>query len=275
MIPHYTYRPMCFFCATFLLWSAGAYLSFRGDSGLHMLFMLPGLMAPFLISLLFIRKSGDARLTEEFLNRLFNPGLLQPRMLPALVLIMPLSVFAAILISLPYGGTLSQFRLSESFSFTSGFIPVLHLLVLAACFEELGWRGYAFDSLQSRYNYFWASVIFSVLWSLWHLPLIWVKDSYQYRIFRESICFGVNFYVGIIPMGIIISWICPGEAGKRLFEKAYGVAPVLSSAPSHARAMTSSGGGFSSGHYRHNHNHNQPEEILKRADKAMCQARGK
>ena len=129
-------------------------------------------------------------------------------MLPAFLLIMPLSVLASIFLSLPFGGSVSQFQFAEGFSFSSGFVPVLLLLLLAASFEELGWRGYAFDSLQSRYTYFTASIIFSILWSLWHFPLIFVNNSYQYEIFHESIWFGVNFFVSIIPMGVIISWIC-------------------------------------------------------------------
>ena len=94
------------------------------------------------------------------------------------------------------------------FDYLPLLVPVLLLLLLAATFEEFGWRGYAFDSLQSRYNYLTASIIFSLLWSLWHFPLIFVKDSYQYEIFHQNIWFGVNFFVSIIPMGIIISWIC-------------------------------------------------------------------
>jgi membrane protease YdiL (CAAX protease family) len=89
------------------------------------------------------------------------------------------------------------------------------LLLLAATFEELGWRGYAFDSLQSRFSYFTASLIFSLLWSLWHFPLIFVKDSYQYEIFQTNIWFGVNFFISIIPMGLLISWIC-AKNGKSI-----------------------------------------------------------
>jgi len=105
-------------------------------------------------------------------------------------------------------GSISQFQFAEGFSFSSGFVPVLLLLVLTADFEELGWRGYAFGSLQSRYNFFTASIIFGILWSLWHFPLIFLNNSYQYEIFHENIWFGVNFFVSIIPMGMIISWIC-------------------------------------------------------------------
>lgn len=173
-----------------------------------MLFMLPGLMAPFLISLVMIFTSKNSDLNKDFVNRLINIRLIRLKMLPTLLLIMPLTVLVSIALSLPFGGSFSQFQFAEGFSFSSGFVPVLLLLLLAAGFEELGWRGYAFDSLQSRYTYFKASVVFSILWSLWHFPLIFVNNSYQYEIFHQNIWFGVNFFISIIPMGVIISWMC-------------------------------------------------------------------
>ena len=177
-----TYRPIAYFSATFIvtyvLWFAGAYVSFLDDDkGLYMLLLLPGLMAPFIISLVMLFTSGYADLKRDFINRLFNPKLIQPRYLPVFFLLMPVTVLASIALSLPFGGSVSQFHLAEGFSFSSGFVPVLLLLLLAATFEELGWRGYAFDSLQSRFSYFKASVIFGVLCSLWHFPMIFVKDS--------------------------------------------------------------------------------------------------
>jgi membrane protease YdiL (CAAX protease family) len=213
MISHYRYKPLLYFSMTFLatfaLWFAGAYVSFFDDtSGLYMFLMLPGLMAQFLISLAMIFLSKDSDLKRDFLNRLFNPKLIQPKMLPMFLLLMPVSVVASIFISLLFGEPVSQLQLAEGFSFSSGFVPVLLLLLLAASFEELGWRGYAFDSLQARYSFFKASIIFSVLWSLWHFPLIFVNNSYQYELINNNIWFAVNFFVSIIPMGIIISWIC-------------------------------------------------------------------
>jgi len=213
MISTYTYKPHYFFLitffATFSLWFAGAYFSFQGEnSGFYMLLMLPGLMAPFLISLVMILISKNADVKKDFLNRLINPRLIQRKTLPMFVLLMPLSVLFSILLSLPFGGSLLQFQFAEGFSFSSGFVPVLLILLFAASFEELGWRGYAFDSLQSWYSYFTASLLFSILWSLWHFPLLFVKNSYQYEIFHENVWFAVNFFVSIVPMGIIISWIC-------------------------------------------------------------------
>ncbi len=212
MIPNYKYKPGIYYTATFIvtyvLWFAGAYVSFHDDSGLYMLIMLPGLMAPFLISLVMIFVSKNSDLVKDFINRLINLRLIEPKMLPVFFLLMPFSVLVSIFLSLPFGGSVSQFQLAEDFSFSAGFVPVLLLLILAASFEELGWRGYAFDSLQSRHTYFKASLIFSILWSLWHFPMMFVNNSYQYEIFQENIWYGVNFFVSIIPMGMIISWIC-------------------------------------------------------------------
>ncbi len=213
MIPSYTYRPRLYFflifLITYVLWFAGAYVSFQPDeNGLYMLLMLPGLLAPFLVSIAMTLGPRRSDLRRDLVNRLVNLRLIQPRMLPPFLLIMPLAVVASILISLPFGGSISQFQFADEFSFSTGFVPVLLILLLAAGFEELGWRGYAFDSLHSRYSYFKASIVFSVLWSLWHLPLAFVNNSYQYEIINQNIWFGVNFFVSIIPMGVIISWIC-------------------------------------------------------------------
>lgn len=213
MISKYNYKPGIYYLSTFIityaLWFAGAYVSFQdGGEGLYMLLMLPGLMAPFLISIAMIIRSKNVDLRRDFVNRLINLRLIQPKILPVFILLMPLSVLASIFISLLFGGSMSQFQLAEGFSFSTGFVPVLLLLLLAAGFEELGWRGYAFDSLQSRHTYFKASLIFSVLWSLWHFPLLFVNNSYQYEIFHESFWYGLNFFVSIIPLGMIISWIC-------------------------------------------------------------------
>jgi len=213
MNTEYTYKPRLYYAATFIatyvLWLAGAYVShLENSNGLHMLLLLPGLMAPFIISLIFISRSRGAGLGKDFVHRLFDLRLIRIRYLPVLLILMPVVVLASITISLLFGGSAKQFQLAEGFSFSSGFVPVLLLLFLAATFEELGWRGYAFDSLQSRFSYFKASLIFSVLWSAWHLPLVLVKDSYQYEIFHQSIWFAVNFFISIVPMGMIISWFC-------------------------------------------------------------------
>jgi membrane protease YdiL (CAAX protease family) len=211
MIPNYRYKPGVYFTATFIttyaLWFSAAYLSFHDDSGIYILLALLGMMVPFLVSLFMIFMSKNSDLKKDFINRLINLRLIRPKVLLAFFLIMPLTVLASIFLSLPFGGSTSQFQFAEKYSFSSGFVPAFLTLIMASTFEELGWRGYGFESLQSRHTFFTASIVFSILWSLWHFPLIFVNGMYQYEIFHENIWYAVNFFVSIIPMGVIISWL--------------------------------------------------------------------
>ncbi len=105
---------------------------------------------------------------------------------------------------------------TEEFSFTVGAVPTLLFLVLAACFEELGWRGYAVESLNSNRSYFEATAIFGVLWSLWHLPMFFIPHSYQAQLLQEDFFLVLNFFVSIVPLAFIISWFCKKNSGSIL-----------------------------------------------------------
>ncbi len=206
------FKPGLYFAIVFLvsytLWFSGAYTSFQeANNGEHMFFLLPGLLTPFLVSLVMMLFSGQKDYKKEYVGRLVNLGRFRLDMLPAFLFILPVAVLISIAISTLFGGSSDQFQFSEDFSFSTGFVPVLVLLLLAATFEEMGWRGYAFDSLQSRYTIFTASLLFGILWSLWHLPLVFVKDSYQYEILHQNPGYALNFFVAIVPMGILSSWI--------------------------------------------------------------------
>ncbi len=196
------------FLITCLFWLAGAAVSQQSRGGLYMVLMLPGLLTPFAVSLIMTFASGDAGLKKDFLNRLVNLKRIRLKILPVFLLIMPVSVLISISLSVAFGGSPDQFLPAEGFSFSTGVVPVLAVLLLAAAFEELGWRGYAYDSLLQKFSVFKATLIFSFLWSLWHLPLLLVRGSYQFEILEQNVFYALNFFVGILPMGFIISWIC-------------------------------------------------------------------
>lgn len=44
------------------------------------------------------------------------------------------------------------------------------------------------------------------LWSLWHLPLIFIKGTYQAGLMVNPL-YVVNFFVSGIPLGFIITWV--------------------------------------------------------------------
>ena len=45
--------------------------------------------------------------------------------------------------------------------------------------EEYGWRGYALDRLQAKYNSLYTSLILGFIWGLWHLPLFFIEGTVQ------------------------------------------------------------------------------------------------
>jgi membrane protease YdiL (CAAX protease family) len=113
----------------------------------------------------------------------------------------------SILLSTFFGQSLVQFSLAPGFSFSIGGVPTLFTLILAAFLEELGWRGYAEDSIGVYCTWFAESLIFGAVWSLWHLPLFFITGSYQHNILQESPWYMVNFFAGIIPLDFLITWV--------------------------------------------------------------------
>ncbi|MEN3013206.1 MAG: CPBP family intramembrane glutamic endopeptidase [Endomicrobiia bacterium] len=55
--------------------------------------------------------------------------------------------------------------------------------------EEIGWRGYLFDELIQKFNFWQSSLIIGVIWGLWHAPLVLQGHNYP-----------TNPYLGVIWM---------------------------------------------------------------------------
>jgi len=81
------------------------------------------------------------------------------------------------------------------------------ILVLVPVLEELGWRGYGVDSLASKFFLFGTSILFGALWAIWHLPVFFIKGSYQMSLLEQNPLFALNFFVGIIPLAVIMNYL--------------------------------------------------------------------
>lgn len=208
-----TYKPVKYFTIIFLItwmfWFLSAYFSCYENLKTAMLItVFLGLLTPFLTAVYFIFSSNHQQLKDDFINKLINIKLIKLKTIPAILLIPPVTVVLSIIISLLFGFSSDQFNLSKSFSFQIAAIPTLLVLFLAASLEELGWRGYAMESLSQKYTCFKATFIFGILWSLWHFPLLFINDTYQNSILNINIIYAFNFFVSIVPLAFIISWLC-------------------------------------------------------------------
>lgn len=203
----YRYRPVLFFASayffTWIFWIPAIFLP--GD--IASVLMIAGLIAPAAVSTAFVLNSGSDALKRDLKNKI--AGFYKVRWGSVLfsVVIFALIIAASILLSTAFGQPLSQFAFTEDFSFTGvGIGSALLTILLASVIEEVGWKGYCEDSIGNYMNWFWESMIFGALWSLWHLPLVFIEGTYQAGLMASPL-YVVNFFFSGIPLGFIITWV--------------------------------------------------------------------
>ena len=203
----YKYKPVQFFALaylfTWIFWIPAIYL----PESISPLLMLVGLMAPAIVSTVFIMASESDALKQDFKNKIF--GFYKVKWLNVFwaVIVFAIVIVCSILLSVPFGQSINQFSFTENFSFTGvGIAGAFITITIASIIEEVGWKGYCEDSIGNYMNWFWESMIFGVLWSLWHFPLIFIQGTYQAGLMVNPL-YVVNFFVSGIPMGFVITWV--------------------------------------------------------------------
>ena len=189
-----------------VLWFTAAWLSHRPDPQLGVIagLGLAGLVAPMLVAIWFIRRDG---LTSDVLERLVSLRGTPAWAWLVAVFLLPASILVATAISIPFGYDASQFSLQDGFSFAAGLLPAWIVLALAPVLEELAWKTYGTDALASRMSILWTSVVFGVVWVLWHVPLGFIKGYYQAEVVDEGWIHSLNYAVSLIPFLILMNWL--------------------------------------------------------------------
>ncbi len=83
---------------------------------------------------------------------------------------------------------------------------VLSVLVLGPLPEELGWRGYALERLQTRHSPLAAALILGFVWALWHIPLFFLRDMLHWSHGVGSAWFWL-FMVQVPCLSVVMSWL--------------------------------------------------------------------
>lgn len=203
----YRYRPVLFFiCAYFFTWIFWIPAIFVSETTGAVL-MLIGLTAPAVVSTVFVLVSGNAELKKDLKDKII--GFYKVKWINVFfaVIVFALIVVFSVLLSLLFGQSLNQFSFTEDFSFTGvGIGTAFVTITVASIIEEVGWKGYCEDSIGQYMNWFWESLLFGMLWSLWHLPLIFIEGTYQAGLMVNPL-YVINFFISGIPLGYIITWV--------------------------------------------------------------------
>jgi len=105
-----------------------------------------------------------------------------------------LSVVPTFLVSKPDLANLDKLSLA----------PLVFLLILVLggpMGEEPGWRGYVLPKLLARYSPLGASLLLSLVWTTWHLPLFWMEGAAQ-----EGSSIPL-FFAAVVGSSIIFTWL--------------------------------------------------------------------
>ncbi len=138
----YRYRPVLFFALaylfTWIFWIPAIFVP--GDLGAPLMFI--GLLAPAVVSTVFVLVSGSDLLKKDLKIKLI--GLYKVKWINVLLAILQFAgiIVCSILLSLLFGQSLDQFSFTEDFSFTGVGVAGAFLTVTAASIiEEVGWKG--------------------------------------------------------------------------------------------------------------------------------------
>ena len=211
--PRYGYdRPVLFYALAsaipWALWCVAAALSHlpqQTPAVATTALLVLGLISPVAVVAWLVRDRPDLR--ADICQRLLWPRRAPKRYLIAAVALMPVSLLLAQAVSLLFGYSAGQFLPRDGFSFTAGVLPVWSVLLVAAILEELAWHSYGTDALLSRLRLLPASLLFTVIWALWHLPLSFVKGYYHAELIDLGWLHSLNFPISMVAFVVLMNWL--------------------------------------------------------------------
>lgn len=126
-----------------------------------------------------------------------------------IILIFPIIHGGALLLAILTGESVPElFWVSNPVLIVVYFVSAL--LVQGPLQEEFGWRGYALDRLQARFNALNSSIILGFMWGLWHLPFFWIGTEviYMYTF--------IPLIISDILFAILLTWLYNNTGGSIL-----------------------------------------------------------
>lgn len=176
-------------------------ISLNSASGVGLLML--GLCGPAVAGVGLTYLTQDKTGRSDYWQRVIDPKRISFRWYLVIFLFFPaLSILAALLAVLSGGSGVIWGKAVEQLA----LVTTLITLFLPAFLEELGWRGYVLDRLQSRWSALISSLILGILWAFWHTPLFFFKDSIQYKMGFGSLAFW-SFIIGTVFVTIYLTWI--------------------------------------------------------------------
>ncbi len=93
------------------------------------------------------------------------------------------------------------------------WIPIVFLIFcILQVSEEFGWRGYALERLQTRWNATVSSIALGTIWAIWHLPMFFSQGLGHHD---KHLPFG-QFLATLVLVSLFITWLQNNTNGSLL-----------------------------------------------------------
>jgi len=169
-----------------------------------------GVLGPAVSAIFLTCLTGDKQERRDYWSRLISFKRIGPRWCAIIILIAPVYSVLAILTGLVIKGNIPAFDTAVGYvTHPLTIIPfAIMRLVYGPLPEELGWRGYALDRLQRKWNALVSSLVLGVIWAVWHTPMFFIRGSLMSEVFPLwSTKFWVAMGPGILAGAVVMTWI--------------------------------------------------------------------
>jgi membrane protease YdiL (CAAX protease family) len=196
------------FAWTWFFWGLGILLQVSMESAGGFLLLLLGVLGPMLTGIGFTYLTRDRAGRRDYWARVIDVKRIGLKWFLVILLFTPVLNVLAALLDVLIGGQGATWGPSLVNAVSDPISLLLSALfaTLIPFIEELGWRGYVLDRLQENKNALASSLILNVVWSLWHLPMFFIPDSYQAGLGVGTLEFWL-FMLGVVPLGFAFTWI--------------------------------------------------------------------
>lgn len=196
------------FAWTWFFWGLVILLQLSMESAGGLALLLLGVLGPMLTGIGFTYLTRDRAGRRDYWARVIDVRRIGFKWFLVILLFAPILNILAALLDILFGGQGAVWgpSLVNAISDPVSLVFAAMFASLIPFIEELGWRGYVLDRLQENKIALTSSLILGVVWSLWHLPMFFIPDSYQAGLGVGTLEFWL-FIVGVVPLSFAFTWI--------------------------------------------------------------------
>ena len=165
--------------------------------------------APSVLGVLFVYLTKGPEERRDFWRRAYRWPRGRTKMALLGILILPFITITSFLITSSTDGRgLSLTYATRLFTDWKALLVYLFVeLTFGALSEELGWRGYALDELQSRWSALRSSLVLGFIWAFWHTPAFLIPGLSQHEMGGVFSWPYVSFILSVAMGSILITWV--------------------------------------------------------------------